>query len=422
MKQINLTLFAYIALACMGFLLLMGGLLLYFGVIDINLPSQESKNSFDDVTFSESAFTADLGKLNNVEKTFAGVREYFVDLATEKGGVYAFEILKRAILPPDTDLHLLGHAVGDELYKQEALDGMKYCTHDFRNACSHSIVVGALLEEGMAVFDRVNDVCKQAPGGPGAYTMCFHGFGHGVLAYAEYEIPDAIELCEKVGTAEYGYEEFHQCVGGMVMEMHQGIHDPELWAQKRDKYLTPDDPLRICKEDYMPEEAKILCYSYITPYIFDAAGAINGQPRPEIYPKSFAFCDEVENDMHRQSCYGGLGKEFIVLSQDRDIRRIEDTPTEKLQLSAEWCMLAEREEASNACLLSILDSLFWGGENDPEVSVRYCSLLEDENAQTACFDHLFEIANYYQPDPQKRTEICDLMPEDFMSSCKETLL
>jgi hypothetical protein len=394
------------------------GYLIYAGVISIN-PSTPSKQTG---VMSEAAFKEDLERLEEVEQGFAPIREFFVDLADEKGGVYAFEILKRAVLPPNTDLHLMGHAVGDELYKQEGLPGMQFCTHDFRNACSHSIVVGALLAEGMSVFDKVNDICKNAPGGPGAYTMCFHGFGHGVLAYTEYEVPDAVKLCQKIGTDEYSHEEAHQCIGGMIMEMHQGIHDPEVWMKKKDKYLTPSDPLRMCQEEYMPEEAKVLCYSYITPFIFDAAGAEGGNPRPEIYPQSFAFCDEVENDVHRESCYAGLGKEFIVLAQDRDIRRIEDTPTSKLELAASWCMLAEREEAEKACLIEILDSLFWGGENDPEVSIRYCALLQDGSIENACFDHLFQIATYYVRDLKAKEAICEASPEEHKGRCEETLL
>jgi hypothetical protein len=179
---------------------------------------------------------------------------------------------------------------------------------------------------------------------------------------------------------------------------------------------------RMCKADYMPDSAKILCYSYVTPFIFDAAGAVNGNPRPEIYAKSFSFCDEVENDAHRRSCYGGLGKEFVVLAQDRDIRKMEDTPTDKLKLAASWCMLAEKTEAQNACMLSILDSLYWGGENDPEVSIRYCSNLEVATAQDACFDHLFGITTYYQPDPKKREAICAAVPSGYTAMCEDILL
>ena len=408
LKAVILGVIGVCALAVLGYLLYAG---------TINIPPDDGPKASQ---FNEAAFAGDLQALKSVEENFASIRAFFVDLAKEKGGAYSFEILKRAILPPNMDLHLLGHAVGDELYKQENLEGMQYCTHDFRNACSHSIVVGALLADGLAVFDKVNEVCKKAPGGPGAYTMCFHGFGHGVLAYTEYEVPDAVELCKKVGTAQFFNEEAHQCMGGIVMEMHQGIHDPEIWAQKRDKYLTPGDPLRLCRE-YVPDEAKVLCYSYITPYIFDAAGAVNGNPVPEIYPKSFTFCDAVENDTHREACYAGLGKEFIVLAQDRDIRRMEDTPDDKLQLASSWCMLAHKEEAKVACLIEILDSLYWGGENDPEVSIRYCSLLED-GVEQKCFDHLFEITTYYRPDPGERKAICEAVPEVYAQQCTNILL
>jgi hypothetical protein len=252
--------------------------------------------------------------------------------------------------------------------------------------------------------------------------MCFHGFGHGVLAYTDYEVPEAVELCKKVGTPEYNYEEESQCIGGIVMEMYGGINDPATWEAKKDKYLSDTDPLRMCKADYMPENAKVLCYSYITPFIFDAAGAVNGNPRPEIYPKSFSYCDEVENDVQRESCYAGLGKEFIVLAQDRDIRRIEDTPSDKLQLAASWCMLAPKAEAQNACLMEILDSLYWGGENDPEVSIRYCSLLQDAGSKQACFDHLFEITTYYRPDYAGRQAICEAVPAEFSKQCSDILL
>jgi len=380
------------------------------------------QNKTTQVEFSEAAFERDLKKLASAEQTFMGAREFFVSLADEKGGVYAFEILKRATLPPNTDLHLMGHAIGDELYKQEGLIGMQHCTHDFRNACSHSIVVGALLEHGLAVLDEINKVCKEAPGGRGAYTMCFHGFGHGVLAFTEYEIPDAVELCKKVGTKEYGYEEATQCIGGMVMEMHQGVHDPEIWEKKKDKYLTPTDPLRMCNEAYMPEAAKVLCFSYITPFMFDAAGAQGGNPTPDIYTKSFSYCDAVLNDEHRKSCYAGFGKEFIVLAQDRDIRQIEDTPTERLQLAASWCALAERQEGKEACLIEILDSLYWGGENDPEVSIRYCSLLASDSLENACFEHLFTITSYYKPDPTERAAVCALVPNTQQQLCEESLL
>lgn len=404
----------------LALVLIIGLFLVKSGIIVVELDDLGEKVA--DKQPTEAALNSDINELKTVEPTFSAIRAFFVSLAQKDGGVYAFEVLKRATLPPNTDLHLMGHAVGDELYKQDGLEGIKYCTQDFRNACSHSIVVGALLADGLSVFDKVNDICHKAPGGSGAYTMCFHGFGHGVLAYTNYEVPEAVKLCEKVGTKEYNNEEASQCIGGIVMEMNQGINDPATWATKKDKYLAKDDPLRLCKADYMPEDAKVLCYSYITPYIFDAAGAINGNPSPDMYPKSFAYCDEVENDVQRYACYGGLGKEFIVLSQDRDIRKMEDTPDKNLKLTASWCDLAAKDEAKKACTESVIDSLFWGGENNPTVSVRYCSLLESSMLKDTCFNHLFDVAHYYQADKTRLQMICSLVPEAYKDQCSALLL
>src|SRR5438876_609575 len=79
---------------------------------------------------------------------FDQLKSYFHDLAQKKGARYAFEILRQAPLGPNIDLHLLGHTVGDELYKQEGLNGITDCNNDFRNACSHSIVIGLFYDKG----------------------------------------------------------------------------------------------------------------------------------------------------------------------------------------------------------------------------------------------------------------------------------
>lgn len=364
----------------------------------------------------------DLKRLEGIEQNFGTITSFFVELAREKGGVHAFEVLKVAEFPPDIDLHLLGHTVGDELFKQEGLEGMKYCTHDFRNACSHSIVIGALLEDGLGVFDVVNDVCKKAPGGPGAYTMCFHGFGHGVLAYTEYEIPDAIELCKRVGTEPYNDREYHECVGGAVMEMNGGVHDPEVWSAKFDKYINSENPIALCQAEYMPEETKPICYSYITPFLFDAAGGVHQDRDPEVFRKAFTYCDAAEPGINQDTCYSGLGKEFIVLVQDRDIRKIEDTPDEKLALAAEWCDLAGNERARDLCKLEILNSLYWGGENHYNVSLRYCGLLSPQQLKNECFARVIDFTTYYRSDREFREGLCGDIPNAYKTQCERVLL
>lgn len=388
------------------------------GVIEIPISSVELNKNIG----NENAYERDIMAIQEVQPNFGDISSYFVTLSQKEGGAYAFEILKRAPLPSNTDLHLLGHIIGDEMFKQEGIEGMKYCTADFRNACSHTIVIGALLQDGLGVFDEVNEVCQRAPGGPGAYTMCFHGFGHGVLAYTGYDIPSAIELCSRVGTEKYGNNEFHQCVGGMVMEMHDGVHDPDAWLPQKEKFLDLDDPLKICQSDYMPDEAKYFCYVYITPYIFDAAGAQNGNPTPEIFSKAFSYCDDIKEEKYRLVCYGGLGKEFVVLAQSRDIRNVGQMKNEQLSQVVEWCELAAVEDGVRSCIFESQNSLYWGGENEYDVSIRFCSLMPNATREEVCFEHIFQNVAYYERNEAIKKEICEAVPNQYVEMCRAKLV
>lgn len=388
------------------------------GIVELQFGSKQVLNKN---IGNEEAYQRDIEALQSVAPNFGAISEYFSELAKREGGAYAFEILKRAPVPPNTDIHLVGHVIGDEMFKQEGLNGMRYCTPDFRNACSHTIVIGALLQDGLGVFDEVNEVCKKAPGGPGAYTMCFHGFGHGVLAYTDYELPEAIELCERVGTEEYNNNEFHQCVGGMIMEMRDGIHDPEVWAENSVKYIDPEDPLKPCQASYMPDEAKYFCYTYITPFIFDAAGADPESPTPDDFEKAFAFCADEPDEEYRRICYAGFGKEFIVLAQSRDVRVIDQTADEQLETVISWCSLAKDPLGTKACLLEVQNSLYWGGENDFEVSIRYCSLMPDQTTQSDCFNHFFNNVSFYERSEQTKELICDSVPDAQAKACRTKL-
>ena len=128
-----------------------------------------------DATYTRFHPYSEVSQIGQNVRSFKELSDRFVELASKKGAVYAYEILKQANLPQGTDFHLLGHVVGDELYKQKGVGAIADCTQDFRNACSHTIVIGALNEfGGEKALSLIRDACIKAPGGSGAYTMCYH--------------------------------------------------------------------------------------------------------------------------------------------------------------------------------------------------------------------------------------------------------
>ncbi len=343
----------------------------------------------------------------------------FGDASHKKGAVYGFELLRRATLPPNIDVHLLGHTIGDILYEQRGPEAITLCTPEFRNACSHTIVVGTLLENGPSSLSKIADICRQAPGGSGAYGMCFHGLGHGVLAYNEYDISKAVAMCATL--KDRRGPEYVECVGGMIMEMIAGVHDKEVWLEQTKTFYKDNDPLYPCSGSVIPEDVKNMCYTYLTPHFFEVAGADLGRPQPEHFKKAFTYCEPLQGE-NRKNCFGGFGKEFVVLAQNRDIRAVGMMGERELGKILEWCDLAKPKDGKENCVIHGLRSLFWGGENDPAASIKYCALARDKFGSDVCTDELLYIINYYINDPMKRRAICSKMVGNDLLRCESKLL
>lgn len=368
---------------------------------------------------------ASVKMLTDRKAPFDDFAEFFDDVAETKGGVYAFNLMKTAPLPFGLDQHLLGHVVGDILYEQEGIDGMALCTHDFRNACSHTMVIGALIDFGEGALPQIRDACHDAPGGTGAYTMCFHGLGHGVLAYNGYDMEKTVAMCGRFGTEEYNDREAIECFGGAIMEIiGGGGHDQETWAAKRKEYLHKSDPFGICVSSIVPDSYRPMCYNYMTPFAFEAFGADMAYPDPKIYERTFTLCDEIPagQSAERQSCFGGLGKEFIGIAIGRNFTPDYEPNEEQLQLMYDWCALTDVADGHTYCVNSTMDSLYWGGERPYETALTYCSIVTNDDSRDQCFDKLIGNVSFYVADTSYRQSFCTAIPSRYQNFCRERLL
>lgn len=391
-------------------------LLTFFLILERKTPETYSKASYNEVN-----------ELAGRNLSFKELSDYFSDLAKNKGAKYAYEVLKIAPTQPNIDMHLLGHIVGDELYKQEGANGIKICTDDFRNACSHAIVVGLFSDKGEEALSEITEACKQAPGGSGAYSMCFHGLGHGILAFYGYDMVRASETCQKIkkDTTRQNSAEMPQCVSGTVMEIiGGGFHDRELWAEKRKDYLRVSDPLSPCSQDFVPASARYLCYVYLTPNLFQLAGGDIGHLKAQDFEKSFPYCGLIPESepANKDACYGGFGKEFVVLAKARDIRNVENMSESELKTVYDWCLLAKNKKGINSCIVSATNSLYWGGENDRQVSIRFCGLIGEGDSKAICFNNLINNVSIYAKDPLYRKDFCSEIPDDYLNQCQSRLL
>ncbi len=351
-------------------------------------------------------------------KDFQGYANYFRKLASDRGGEYAFQVLLKADLPGNPDLHLLGHIIGSVLYAEKGIDAINACTHDFRNACSHSVVIGILQEHGEGSLPDIAETCKRAPGGRGAYTMCFHGLGHGILAYNGYDFEQAILMCKETGTPAYNNREYIECVGGATMEMIAGVHDRIAWEKQADKYFKNDDALYPCNADFMPEEVRAVCYVHLTPHLFTAAGIDLNVPEPLKFRDAFSFCGNIpqEKKKLREACYGGFGKEFVTIAAEKDIRNIGSSEKPVLENIQLWCKEANSKEGEADCNSYARSSLFWGGENNPDAAFLFCE-ISGPDFQNRCYRELAGDISFYLRDSLRGQALCSKIPETYRTLC-----
>lgn len=338
----------------------------------------------------------ELSQIARYDDSFAHLKEFFQDAAQRKGGAYAFELLRRADLPDGTDIHLLGHVVGDVLYRQKGKDGMTVCTQEFRNACSHTVVVGLYLERGEEALRDIAAVCKGAPGGAGAYTMCFHGLGHGVLAVAQYDFRRAVELCGSVVPEGFVSRESVECIGGAVMELVSGgDHDKIAWERQKAVFLSSDDPFLPCDAAYIPRSARAVCYEYLTPHFFDLIGSSLTDPSEEEIREAFQTCTLIsQNDANRAACFRGFGKELVNLVLKNDIRTQTITTTQAQDMYR-LCSLAPDQQGRQQCMMHLVNSLYWGGENPEGPARALCAAVPDGADREVCNAHLAGAVSYY---------------------------
>lgn len=358
--------------------------------------------------------------------SFGEVKDYLLNLSQKKGSLYTYQVLRVMELPPNMDFHLLGHIVSDQIYKEKGINGMSACTDDFRNACSHAIVVGIFSDKGVEALPLITEACRKAPGGSGAYTMCFHGLGHGILSFYGYKMEEAVGVCKKSGAAPFPNAEATQCISGAVMEIITGgDHDKAVWRVMHQRYLKDNpSPISLCRSSFMPREAAPLCYTYLTPYLFIAAGANLGNPEQVYFKKAFSFCEEVptSDPVNREACFGGFGKEFVPLAQSRDIRKIDQMTETQLKTVYNWCQETPLKEGVLACLTHGLSSLYWGGENDPAAAIKLCQVISDPDLKNSCFRNLISMVFYFQRNSvSAKANFCSRLPDSHRAQCEASL-
>lgn len=155
---------------------------------------------------------------------------------------------------------------------------------------------------------------------------------------------------------------------------------------------------------------------YVTPQLLQLAGADLSDPDPQTFPLAFSYCDAIPTSAagNRDACFGGFGKEFLPLVALRDIRALDTMSTDQYALAASYCYSTPIEMGIRACVKQQIETLLWGGENDPHGGLRFCTVVPPPN-DDVCYQTLIE--NLYRYLPDTASTLCSELPKAYQERC-----
>lgn len=221
------------------------------GIIGFFIWRKTTSSKFDAKTLKISQIVKNEGFLTNVLQQI-GIKEAMIKLRDESSGGSDFDCHQEA--------HEIGR-IGYKIYREKAF---QMCDASCHSGCYHGAMETFLSENGTADLNKsIERICNSFDTHFGRFE-CLHGVGHGVLAYLDYDLPEAISECEKLD----GSFAQSSCFGGMFME--NILTGQGLGAGKRDhgtSWVNREDPYFPCNKIKDSPDLQYQCYQMQTSWM-----------------------------------------------------------------------------------------------------------------------------------------------------------
>lgn len=197
----------------------------------------------------------------------------------------------------DPGCHRVAHTIGSASlarYRGNVArtfaEGSASCWSGYYHGVLERALVGVRGFEPAALASVSRRLCRD----PGVRAVtwlayqCLHGLGHGLVITTGYDLPRALEVCNRLST-DWDQE---SCKGGAFMEnvsSSYGVRSP---------WLRDDDPVYPCNR--VADDDKRTCYQLVTSRILRVVGVD--------WERTAAICADVESGW-ASACFQSLGRD-----------------------------------------------------------------------------------------------------------------
>lgn len=285
--------------------------------------------------------------------------------------------------------HDPAHKAGRFAYEIFGDKAFKECSSECHSGCYHGATEAFFREKG--TVDLQNNVATLCNSELNLFFshQCVHGIGHGLMAWTNYEIFEALKDCELLPQRQ------DSCWTGVFMENIVG------GLAGRDGHFTKylnGDPHYPCSA--VPEKYKWACYFLQTSRMVQlfngdfsrVAQACSAAPKP-----------------YQPSCFLSMGRDVGGTHRDEPASAIAQ------------CSFVPVGEMRQACLSGAVQDSFWdpSGQNN---ALSFCQQLPNAVEKGSCYRTIFNRAIDVFPSKKERELFCGKAESAYKSECKREML
>ena len=255
------------------------------------------------------------------------------------------------------DCHREAHIIGRETFKIIGAKVFELTGSECHSGFYHGAMEELIIEKGEADLQHnVEDICNIFTTNFGSFE-CFHGVGHGVMAYVDYNLPEALEICNGFETSF----ERSSCAGGVFMENIVAGQGNASIEGHQTNWLSDDMqfPCNTSNIWYQKEQCYLMQTSwmlYKNNYDFEKVSGLCSEADPEFI----------------KTCYQSYGRDasgFYLRDPKKTLSACSIVPSQNFT------------DCVSGGVQVVLD--FWG-EGVGNKGYEFCQAIEEDSAKKAC--------------------------------------
>lgn len=284
------------------------------------------------------------------------------------------------------DCHQNAHNVGRFVYELLSEQAFQDCTAECHSGCYHGATEAYFRDHGTANLAEDLAVICNSELNPFYSHQCFHGVGHGLMAFSDYEIFEALHNCDLLPEGQAS------CYSGVFMENVVGGLAPTVGHFT--DYLSEDPhfPCNIVEEKYVDA-----CYFYQTSRMV------------QVFEWEFAkvaeACGEIE-EQYQRSCFESMG---------RDVGGVNMTSNKGAIID---CSTAPAGDQRIWCFNGAVQNTFWTPQGQDQ-AIDFCMQLNEPAEKEGCYSTIFRRATLVLESNADLSAFCEKAEAGYQQPCFE---